>query len=200
VLGLVAERVSGKPYAESVAERVFAPAGMTASDHPRFDELPGDVARGYLYAEGLRTNVLHLPVLEQGDGGTVTTAADLAAFWTALFDGRIVRPETLARLIEPVTTGEDTYGRGFWLGEESGMVMLFGWDAGQSARTWYDPATRVSATVIANWTEGAWPILDAADGDGGGDDGGDDGGGGDDGDGDDEGRDDHDDEAGEDDA
>lgn len=164
VLGLVAERVSGKPYAELVAERVFAPAGMTASDHPRFDELGGDVARGYLHASGLRTNVLHLPVLEQADGGTVTTAADLAAFWTALFDGRIVRPETLATLIEPVTTGDDTYGRGFWIGEESGMVMLLGWDAGQSARTWYDPATKVAATVIANWTDGAWPILDAADG------------------------------------
>lgn len=163
VLSLLAERVTGTPFADLVAERVLAPVGMTASGFPRSDELPDDVARGYLFEDGLRTNVLHLPVCGAGDGGPVTTAADLASFWTALFADRIVGAPTRARLFEPVTTGRTSYGRGFSVGAESGVVMLEGYDAGVSARTWYDPATTMSATVIASWTDGAWPVLHALD-------------------------------------
>lgn len=35
----------------------------------RSDELPGRAARGYLFVDGLRTNVFHLPILGNGDGG-----------------------------------------------------------------------------------------------------------------------------------
>ena len=63
----------------------------------RGDEPGPRTALGYLEAEGLRTNVLHLPVRGSGDGGIVTTAADVRAFWTALFAGRLVPPEIVAR-------------------------------------------------------------------------------------------------------
>ena len=50
----------------------------------RSDELP--VAQpGPSRRDGLRTNVFHLPVLGNGDGGSYSTAADLSAFWTSLF-------------------------------------------------------------------------------------------------------------------
>jgi hypothetical protein len=43
------------------------------------DEPTGRAAVGYLAAEGLRTNVFHLPVCGSGDGGIHTTAADVHA-------------------------------------------------------------------------------------------------------------------------
>ena len=55
------------------------PAGMVGTAFLRSDELPG-AALGYLTADGLRTNVFHLPVLGIGDGGTYSTAADLHPF------------------------------------------------------------------------------------------------------------------------
>ena len=60
----------------------------------RSDELPARVALGYLSEEGLRTNVFHLPVRGNGDGGIYTTAADMVSFWWALSAGRIVTPST----------------------------------------------------------------------------------------------------------
>ena len=42
------------------------------------------MALGYLHADGLRANVLHLPVLGNGDGGIYTTAADMHTFWNSL--------------------------------------------------------------------------------------------------------------------
>ncbi|HYQ74971.1 serine hydrolase domain-containing protein [Cellulomonas sp.] len=162
LLAVVAQRVAGAPFADLVADRVLAPAGMTRTGFPRSDEPAADLAVGYLDDDGPRTNVLHLPVRGSGDGGLATTAADLAAFWRALTAGRIVPAATVARLTEPLRVVEDEgmrYGRGFWLGLDSGDLVLEGYDAGVSARTRHDPATGVTVTVIANTSDGAWPVL-----------------------------------------
>ncbi|WP_245822955.1 serine hydrolase domain-containing protein [Brachybacterium avium] len=167
LLALLAQRVAGCDFHELVRTRVLAPAGMTATDYPRMDELGGDVARSYLEEEGLRTNALHLPVRGSGDGGAVTTAADLAAFWPALLEGRIVSPSTLEALTAPRVVVEDEemrYGRGFWRGLDSELLILEGYDAGVSARTWHDPATGITASVLANHSDGAWPVVVATDG------------------------------------
>ena len=87
VLALVAERASGMPFRELVAERVCEPAGMTDTAFLRSDELPEGAAVGYLDADGLRTNVLHLPVRGTGDGGAYTTAADMRRLWVAFSRG-----------------------------------------------------------------------------------------------------------------
>jgi CubicO group peptidase (beta-lactamase class C family) len=162
LLALVAQRVSGTPFPDLVAERVLARAGMERTGVPRTDEPAADLAVGYLDEDGPRTNVLHLPVRGSGDGGLVTTAADLAAFWRALTAHRIVSAATLATLTEPVSTVEDEgmrYGRGFWRGLESDDLVLEGYDAGVSARTRHDPRTGLTVTVIANTSDGAWPVL-----------------------------------------
>ena len=97
VLALIAERASGTPFHELVAQRVCDPAGMRDTAFLRSDELPGGTALGYLDADGLRTNVLHLPVRGSGDGGIYTTAADVRALWTAFLGGQIVSSEWVAR-------------------------------------------------------------------------------------------------------
>ena len=101
ILALIAERTTGVPFHDLVAQRVCAPAGMPDTAFLRSDELPGRTAVGYLAADGLRTNVLHLPVRGSGDGGIYSTAADIHALWTALFAGRIVSPNWLAEMLRP---------------------------------------------------------------------------------------------------
>jgi hypothetical protein len=57
-----------------------------------------------------------------------------------------------------ITLAGARYGMGFWL-RPGGEVQLEGYDAGVSFLSVYDPATATSSTVIANWTEGAWPVA-----------------------------------------
>jgi CubicO group peptidase (beta-lactamase class C family) len=162
LLALLAERASGVPFPELVRQRVCEPARMSDTEFLRSDELPERTALAYLDVDGLRTNVLHLPVRGSGDGGVYTTAADLRAFWVAFLEDRIVSSEWVREMTRPRSTapeGHARYGLGFWLGASSATVILEGYDAGVSFRSLHDPTSDTTCTVIANWTDGAWPVV-----------------------------------------
>jgi CubicO group peptidase (beta-lactamase class C family) len=162
VLALMAERAGGTAFAELVRQRVTGPAGMVDTAFLRSDEPAGRMALGYLAVDGLRTNVLHLPVAGTGDGGIYSTAADIHALWTAFFAGRIVSLWWVAEMTRPrsdVPADSMRYGLGFWLHESRDVALLIGFDAGVSLRTAHDPANRLTWTVIANTSGGAWPVA-----------------------------------------
>ena len=161
VLALIVERASGVPYHDLVVERVCRPAGLENTAFLRSDELPAGAAHGHLFADGPRTNVLHLPVRGTGDGGIYTTVGDMRAFWTALFAGKIVPRERVADMVVPRSDVhvERQYGLGFWLEAGTPTVALVGSDAGVSFRSLHDPATDTTCTVVSNWTDGAWPLA-----------------------------------------
>jgi len=159
VLGLIAERASGVPFHELVRRRVCEPAGMEDTEFLRSDELPGRTAVGYLAADGWRTNVFHLPVRGSGDGGIYTTAADISAFWKALFAGTIVSTEWVAEMVRLRSrSGARGYGLGFWLDPGAGSVRLGGQDAGVSFESEHKPEDALTTTVISNTTDGAWAV------------------------------------------
>jgi CubicO group peptidase (beta-lactamase class C family) len=162
VLALLAERASGVDFHRLVRELVCEPAGMVDSAFLRSDELPGRAALGYLFVDGLRTNVLHLPVLGNGDGGLYSTAADFSAFWSSLFAGRIVSPELVAEMVRPHSEWPEEskrYGLGFHLDATGDAVWLEGYDAGVSFASLHQPSSAITYTVISNWSEGGWPIT-----------------------------------------
>ena len=166
VLALLAERASGVDYHELVRTLVCEPAGMADTAFLRSDSLPGRAARGYLGVDGLRTNVLHLPVLGLGDGGIYSTAADLSAFWDSLFAGRIVAPDLVAEMLRPrsdVPEASKRYGLGFHRHATGDGVWLEGYDAGVSFASLHEPSREVTRTVIANWSDGAWPLVKLLD-------------------------------------
>lgn len=166
VLALLAERASGMDFQQLIRTLVCEPAGMVDTAFLRSDELPGRAARGYLFVDGLRTNVFHLPVLGNGDGGIYSTAADLSAFWDSLFDGRIVSPERVAEMVRPRSDWPEEsrrYGLGFHLHAIGDGVQLEGYDAGVSFSSKHQPSSAITYTVISNWSEGAWPIMGLLD-------------------------------------
>jgi CubicO group peptidase (beta-lactamase class C family) len=163
VLALLVERASGAGYHELVRRCVLKPAGMADTAFLRSDELPARAARGYLALDGLRTNVLHLPVVGVGDGGAYSTAADLHRFWEALQSGRIVSTDMAALMVTPRSDWPEEsrrYGLGFHLHETGGAAWLEGYDAGVSFTSLHDPSHGVTYTVISNFTDGAWPIIE----------------------------------------
>ncbi|UOZ08710.1 serine hydrolase [Amycolatopsis sp. WQ 127309] len=155
VLGLLAERVAGRPFHDLVHERVCEPAGMADTAFLRSDALPGRTATGYL--EDGRINVFSLPVRGHGDGGSYSTAPDFRRFWPAFLDGRIVPREWVARMLRPHAPG---YGLGFWL-PWPGAVRLEGGDHGVSFRSTHSGG--VTATLLSNDHRGGGPLLQRLD-------------------------------------
>lgn len=155
VLGLIAERVAGIPFADLVRARVTEPAGMTDTAFLRSDALPARTATGYL--EDGRTNVFSLPVVGFADGGIYSTAPDFRNFWPALLDGRLVPREWVGRMLAGAR-----YGLGFWL-PRPGVVRLEGGDPGVTFRSNHEPSSGLTATLISNNHRGGGPLLGRLD-------------------------------------
>lgn len=162
LLAILIERVSGVGFHDFVQEQVFDRAGMTASAFLRSDELPGNAALGYLYASGDRSNVLHLPVRGNGDGGSYASAADLHRFWRALCAGDVIADPLRTEMCRPRNVVPDeglSYGLGVYVETGAHLLAMEGYDAGVSMRSIHDPATATTATVLGNSSESAWPVA-----------------------------------------
>lgn len=160
VLAVLAERVAGGSFHDLVGERVLTRAGMADTGFLRSDALPARAAVGYL--DDGHTNVFHLPVRGNGDGGAYSTVADFRAFWAALYAGAILPPDVLARMVAPISDVPESrsrYGMGFWLHATGRTAYLEGADHGVSFRSAHDPGSGRTWTVISNTTDGAWPIV-----------------------------------------
>jgi CubicO group peptidase (beta-lactamase class C family) len=162
VLALIIDRLSDVGFHAYVEQEVCGRAGLTGTAYLRSDDLPADAALGYLFDDGNRTNVLHLPVRGNGDGGIYSGVDDLHTFWHALVAGRIVGPDLVQTMITPrhdVPSEGLRYGLGCWLHPTSAAILVEGYDAGVSMRSIHDPSSRTTATVLANTSEGAWGVA-----------------------------------------
>ena len=97
LLGILAERLSGRSYYDLVRERIYLPAGMTHTAAYASDSLPSFAAIGYTGSPGSRVrNTDQLPGRGSSAGGGYSTAHDLMRFLQALREGKIAaapRPE-----------------------------------------------------------------------------------------------------------
>lgn len=120
------------------------------------DTLPGDAAVGYLFADGLRTNVLHLPVVGFGDGGAFTKVADVHRLWSALVGGRLGQDMLTTLTTRPVPGAR--YGMGMWLDKNPGQLTMEGMDAGcRSARHAFLTAPHSACYRTQAILHGRWP-------------------------------------------
>ncbi|HET7901549.1 MAG TPA: serine hydrolase, partial [Candidatus Nanopelagicales bacterium] len=166
VLALLAERAAGASFYDLVHGRVCQPAGLTSTAFLRSDALPPRAAIGYLDDEGLRTNVFHLPVRGSGDGGLYTCVSDVSLLWSALLDGRVLRPDLVERMVEPGRGPEDgalDHGLGMWLHRDAPVLEMHGYDAGVSFRSLHHRGTSTTCTVIANTGGGTWVVHELMD-------------------------------------
>ena len=107
--------------------------------------------------------MLHLPVRGNGDGGIYSSVDDLHLFWQALVAGRIVGPELVETMITPAVrrAGRRDCATVSAAGciATGAAILIEGYDAGVSMRSIHDPASRTTATVLANSSEGAWGVA-----------------------------------------
>ncbi len=132
VLAQVVERVSGMRFADFLKVRIFDPLGMTntvAFENGRstvasraFGHSPGgDDAAGFLETDqSLTSSVL-------GDGGVYSSLEDLRRWAMELDQPSVLDSVSLRRAMSPqvpTTTEGESYGYGWFVGENEGVRMV----------------------------------------------------------------------------
>lgn len=132
-LGQIVEDVSGEPFDRYLRGHVFAPLGMEHTDIVLSDRLRADLATGYVVRSRGAVPVAPRAVPTPGGGGLYSTAADMAAYLTALLrggvndDGRVLAAETVASMFRPHFRPDPRIagmGLGFELREEHGRTFV----------------------------------------------------------------------------
>lgn len=116
LLGMVVERVTGRPYAEEVQRRILRPLSLTGTSFPGTRAgLPAPHGRGYSAAQARgRTDVTVLDPSRAGAAGeAVSTLQDLNRFLRALLGGRMLAPEQL-RQMRNTSGSRGMYGLGLF--------------------------------------------------------------------------------------
>lgn len=156
LLGVVIEKVTGQSYYEYVQERVYEPAGMTATGSLPEDEAVPDRSVGYTRPPGSTTwapNTDSLPYRGTSAGGGYSTVDDLGRFAHALLGHELLSPESTELLL----TGKvDSFGGKYAYGFEdrrrggNGSVGHGGGAPGMNGDLRIYPESGYVVAVLAN--------------------------------------------------
>ncbi|MER6951535.1 serine hydrolase domain-containing protein [Nonomuraea sp. NPDC000554] len=100
VAAMLVEKLTGKPYAQAVKERVLRPLRLEHTLLPGHDTaMPRPHARGYARYNGRTVDATRMnPSLEFGAGEMISTTADLATFFDALLGGKLTSQSALKQM------------------------------------------------------------------------------------------------------
>lgn len=112
-LAEIVSKVSGKPWPDSLHERVFAPLGMNATRATSMTEMVPNRANGYSWRNGKLQNAsIYFAV--RPSGAFLSTVLDLAKWDEALDNGKILNQSTLEQAWTPVKLNDGkTHPYGF---------------------------------------------------------------------------------------
>ncbi|HEV2866942.1 MAG TPA: serine hydrolase domain-containing protein [Allosphingosinicella sp.] len=175
ILGLIIERLTGRPYYDVIQERVFAPAGMTRSFYHQSDHEDPDVATGlthFVFEDGdyrfrlgpRRNSTLEGSMRGGSHGGAHVTADDLLRFMTAVRNARLTSAATARLLTTPQGAGrlEDMRnGFGFEIMSQNGHTIVGhgGGDIGVSSFIYHFNDSGYTVVVLSNYDPRAIRVI-----------------------------------------
>ncbi|HVU56952.1 MAG TPA: serine hydrolase [Puia sp.] len=136
VLAAIVEKLTGKRYADVLAERIFIPLGMTHSYFGKEGRDTSMLAKGYIND----TPELDYPIEnELGAGGITSTAQDLLLWHDALSANTLLPKEKMDELFKPRVQWDEW---GAWYGY-GWMIDRLQFDAAKKHTIQYHPGTEI---------------------------------------------------------
>jgi len=166
LLGMIIEKVSGQPYANFLAERIFQPAGMTNTSVLNQYKVIKNRARGYTIFHDEVINIRRDTQVElPSHYGIMSTVLDMAKWDAALRSEKILKQSSLKLMWTPVklNNGETyPYGFGWFLDEQHGhpIVGHTGITGTEITRFVNDSLTIIVLTNLGSWGK-ATPRVDS---------------------------------------
>ena len=155
MLGMIVEKLRGKPLGQVLQEHLWGPLGMTCSSYPSGNDLPEPYWSGYTLqsVEGdTPIEATHWsPTFGAGAGQAVSNLHDLRIWARALGTGALLKPQTQAFRLQPnpySTKGGRSYC--FALGSNNGWLEHSGELPGYNTQVAYLPKKDLAIAVMAN--------------------------------------------------
>ena len=167
LVGVLVERVTGQPFGEVLAEKIFRPLGMSATRLNDARTVLPNRAANYSWDDGAATWVnAQMPpenMWALADGGIVSTAADLVKWDAALYGERLLKRPALREMWAPMRLNDGTvtqYGCGWQLGSVRGHRWVGHYGLGtSSAKVSRFVEQRLTVIVLANLDRGDAPPM-----------------------------------------
>ncbi len=154
LLQLLIEETTGKSFSTYMEQTLFEPLNMDLS--------------GYALTESTATPYKpgkdpwpQFQFIEQGSGGIYTTAADLAKFVAVYSNQRkgsgIIKPESIAMILQPAAGTNGNYGLGckiFPVSEKTKLITHDGANEGWRSMYMLQPETGNGIVILTNSDEG----------------------------------------------
>ncbi len=124
LLGVIIERVTGKPYGQAVAEEIFMPLGMKNSGYDVQSRVIPKRASGYQMIEEQLVNGQYVDMsIPYASGSLYSTVEDLLLWDKALYTEQLVKRSTLEKIFTPYVFAEGRgipsyYGYGWFISKE----------------------------------------------------------------------------------
>jgi len=157
VVGCAIEGASGTKYVDFVRNNVLVPAGM---DQTRVDDRFAVIPyRARFYHKTDSGRVQNADFLDSSykipGGGWLSSAEDMARFEAAILNDKLIKSSTRHLMLTPLKPSdgsEDTYGLGWVVREEEGLMLIghSGDQPGTSTDLTMAPAQSAGGVVLTN--------------------------------------------------
>jgi len=150
LLGIVIEKASGEPYATFLEKHILDPLGMRDTGVDNGVDVVENLASGYRLQDRtlVRTEFVDMRI-PFAAGDMYSTTNDLARWEQGLYGGKLLRPDSLRRMITP---GLGHFGLGVLVQQEQGerVIRHTGGIQGFVADLRYYPDKRIAVVVLSN--------------------------------------------------
>lgn len=163
LLGMLIEKIEGKPFYEVFAEKIFAPLNLTMTTFAAKDHIPYGIVRGYIdmYSKLQVTESTYYSGWDYytADGGLISNPYDMNIFFRALMQGEIISETTLNEMLDWKTPEHPDpaffpidYGLGiFRITTDQGIAYMHSGDAvGYYANMIYFPEDSTTVVYAVN--------------------------------------------------
>jgi CubicO group peptidase (beta-lactamase class C family) len=161
ILGYIIEKITGKPYGEYLKEAFFDPLGMKNTGVHTSALILENEATGYAMNNGRFEKALNWDMSRAGGAGSLySTVEDLYLWNEAVFNGKVLKDESLKAAFTPVTLNNGKkpnntdygYGWSFWNIRDVRFIGHGGGLHGFLSQLSRQPEENLTVVVLSNCT------------------------------------------------
>ena len=150
LLGYLIEKISGQSYSDFVQQNIFTPLGMKDSGYDSNSAIIAHRAAGYTPGKSgpINAGFVHMSIPFSA-GALYSTTEDLLRWEQGLFGGKLLKPESLAKMTTPF---KQDYAFGLGVSTQNGHKMIAhdGGIEGFNTALAYYPDDKLVVAVLAN--------------------------------------------------